>query len=290
MATLGGIYLFIESEQGSFEVDAVTHPVESGCDITAHVKQSPVVLSLQGKIVGADAQSNREAIIKSMNNGSLLKYSGRNVLSNMQIRSFGTTHSKDVWGGFDFTMELQQVRIAKTAYVATSASQTQTTSKSPANASADPKAGDKIKLSNEALYVSSDAKNPANHVSGTYYVYDGKVILGRIRITNTASRVGKTPIGKNVTGWIDAKARGTSTAGTVNAGQQQITENSTASKVYHTVKSGDTVWSLVAASNAPYKKYGFSCADVMEKNPDAFSRYGDFGTLQNGAKLWVGNR
>ena len=77
---------------------------------------------------------------------------------------------------------------------------------------------------------------------------------------------------------------------TSNAGTQQKEQKSTDSKVYHTVKKGDTVWDLVAKKNAPYKQYGFSCQDVMNKNPHAFSRKGDFRTLQIGKKLWVGNR
>lgn len=77
---------------------------------------------------------------------------------------------------------------------------------------------------------------------------------------------------------------------TSNAGTQQKEQKSTDSKVYHTVKKGDTVWDLVAKKNAPYKQYGFSCQEVMNKNPHAFSRKGDFRTLQIGKKLWVGNR
>ena len=36
-------------------------------------------------------------------------------------------------------------------------------------------------------------------------LYDGINVKGRYRITKPASRCGKKPIGKNVTGWIDAK-------------------------------------------------------------------------------------
>lgn len=42
-------------------------------------------------------------------------------------------------------------------------------------------------------------------MTGTYYLYDGINVKGRYRITKPASRCGKKPIGKNVTGWIDAK-------------------------------------------------------------------------------------
>lgn len=48
-------------------------------------------------------------------------------------------------------------------------------------------------------------KTKSNTVTGTYYLYDGINVKGRYRITKPASRCGKKPIGKNVTGWIDAK-------------------------------------------------------------------------------------
>ena len=65
--------------------------------------------------------------------------------------------------------------------------------------------GKQIKLSGCPLYVSSDASSPVRYISGTYYLYDGKSIRGRYRITNKTSDVGKTPVGKHVYGYIDSK-------------------------------------------------------------------------------------
>lgn len=61
--------------------------------------------------------------------------------------------------------------------------------------------GRAVKLSNVTLYASATAKS-GSKVSGTYYLYDGKSVSGRYRITNSSARVGKTPIGQNVTGFI----------------------------------------------------------------------------------------
>lgn len=63
-------------------------------------------------------------------------------------------------------------------------------------------AGQKVNLSNADLYTSSTVKNPSGKKSGTFYLYDNKVLNGRIRITNAPGNVGKTPIGNYVTGWI----------------------------------------------------------------------------------------
>lgn len=59
-------------------------------------------------------------------------------------------------------------------------------------------------LTNAPFYVASTSESPACHKSGTYYFYDGILIRGRYRMTNTAARCGKLPVGKNVTGWVPA--------------------------------------------------------------------------------------
>ena len=60
-----------------------------------------------------------------------------------------------------------------------------------------------LQLNNTPLYSSSTAKTASGTKTGTFYRYDNAVLNGRIRITNSAANVGKTPIGNYVTGWID---------------------------------------------------------------------------------------
>lgn len=62
--------------------------------------------------------------------------------------------------------------------------------------------GAAVKLSAKPLYATSTNKVPSTHVTGTYYLWDGEVIKGRMRITNLKSRVG---VNGQVTGWIDKK-------------------------------------------------------------------------------------
>ncbi len=63
-------------------------------------------------------------------------------------------------------------------------------------------AGDKITLKNTKLFVNSTASTEVKTIDGEYYVYDGKILNGRLRITNSLSRVGKKPVGENVTGFV----------------------------------------------------------------------------------------
>lgn len=60
-----------------------------------------------------------------------------------------------------------------------------------------------VTLHNTPLYVSATAKTAAAKKSGTFYIYDGKEINGRYRITTASERAGKTPIAQNVTGYVN---------------------------------------------------------------------------------------
>ena len=65
------------------------------------------------------------------------------------------------------------------------------------------KAGQKVKLTKVSLYASATAGTAAGKISGTYYLWDSKVSNGRVRITNSASNVGKAG---QITGWIKKSA------------------------------------------------------------------------------------
>lgn len=69
------------------------------------------------------------------------------------------------------------------------------------NPAPDYSSGARLELNGAELY-SSAGGDKANTVTGVYYLYDGKEINGCYRITNSPDRVGKEPIGANVTGYI----------------------------------------------------------------------------------------
>ena len=63
-------------------------------------------------------------------------------------------------------------------------------------------AGTKVELSNTELYASANISKSSSKKSGTYYIYNNQIVNNRVRITNSVSNVGKTPVGNYVTGWI----------------------------------------------------------------------------------------
>ena len=51
MALLNGIYIHVTSEELDDDVQASEHSVETGADITDHIKPQAVQLSLEGELV-----------------------------------------------------------------------------------------------------------------------------------------------------------------------------------------------------------------------------------------------
>lgn len=78
-----------------------------------------------------------------------------------------------------------------------------------------------------------------------------------------------------------------------STGTKQVEKGDT-KNVYHTVKKGDTLWKLVTTTykdlEPKYSKVMDKCKWIMDNSPDAFSRKGDYGTMQIGGKLLVGYR
>lgn len=65
------------------------------------------------------------------------------------------------------------------------------------------KKGEQITLKNVPLYISSTAVHYTKTKSGEFFVYDGRIFNNRIRITCNKQFVGRTPVGRFVTGWVD---------------------------------------------------------------------------------------
>ena len=63
------------------------------------------------------------------------------------------------------------------------------------------KAGDKIKL--EGILFSNSQTHCGMRRQGEQFIYDGKFVNGRYRVTNLESRIGKYPVSVNVSGYVD---------------------------------------------------------------------------------------
>lgn len=112
MAYINGINIWVKNEKVNYNITTVSHPVETGIDITDHILKEPLELSITGKIVGENAADLLAKIRKIQEEGQLVSYEGRNRAENFQIVDFGTTQDYTITGGCDFDMTLRQVRVA----------------------------------------------------------------------------------------------------------------------------------------------------------------------------------
>lgn len=290
MAILNGLYVHVTDENLIRDIDATSHPVESGIPTTDTVRARAVSLSISGKIVDYGTMKAEQVIEKIktwQKSGSLIKYQGRNVVSSLQIVSFETNHPNTNSGGADFNIELIEVRIAKSAYVPKKPSTTkkEETAKKKVTET-EIKVGDKVVFTGGGVYRSSDAKKPT--VTRKRSTCKVTIISKKSYSVHQYHLISSD--GGGVYGWVDkANIEGTEATGTsgkTNAGTQQ-TKTGSKKAVYHTVKKGDTVWALV---NKKYKNLGKSVSWVISNNPKCFSRKGDASTLKVGSKLLMGHK
>lgn len=287
MAIINGMYIHVVDESVSREVDATSHPVESGIAFTDTVRPKAISISISGKIVDYGEMKAEQVIskLKSLqDSGSLIEYRGRNVASSFQIRSFETQHPNTINGGADFSMELVQVRIAKSAYVPKKEIETvkqETAKKEVVNTEI--KVGDTVVFKGGPVYRSSDAKKRA----ATRKRSTCKVNIINKRSWSKHDYNLKSLDGGRVSGWCNKEdiegVQQASTSGTTNAGTQQVSSGSS-KKVTHTTKKGDTVYNL---ANKTYKSTGATVNSIIKNNPNAFTKKGDVTTLKVGVKLTI---
>lgn len=101
----------IESENPKDSVTVTDKPVESGQDVSDHIKQNPSIINLRGQMT-EDAANKLQVLKKYQKEGTLLKYVGRNVYPNMVIEEIDREHGTRNRQGFQFNIKLKQVRIA----------------------------------------------------------------------------------------------------------------------------------------------------------------------------------
>ncbi|MBY9077282.1 hypothetical protein KIH86_03675 [Paenibacillus sp. HN-1] len=118
MAKLDGKYIMVETEAPDYPVTVTEQPVEKGVNLVDHVQAGAWTMSLSGLIVGPDADKIRAHIIAVKDKAKVVKYIGRNRFTGV-ITAFSTSHDYTVANGMTFSMDLREVRVATSSYVAT---------------------------------------------------------------------------------------------------------------------------------------------------------------------------
>lgn len=159
-------------------------------------------------------------------------WKGNEIISNNTVTSdfysyYGLTKS-DVYGTTTTTSSSTSTTSSSTSTSTSKTTSSTSTSSSSSSTSSTTTSstiakGAKVTLKNNTLYASSTVKSGSTK-SGTYYVYDTEVVNNRVRITNSASNVGKTPAGTYVSGWVDKSViTGTTTSTTSSTSSSGFT-------------------------------------------------------------------
>jgi hypothetical protein len=114
MPMLGDIFLnTVYSEKPDRSVKTTEHPIEGGENIVDHIERRPIVLEISGVVTGPDAALRLNRLEHYRKRGTPLVYRYRNLMSNMIIEQFRSTHDSEVDKAFKFDIKLKEVKIAK---------------------------------------------------------------------------------------------------------------------------------------------------------------------------------
>lgn len=118
MATIDGLYIFIENEDISYKMNVTSNPTESGIDLTDHAEREPLEFSISGMLLDSDRSSAYEQYTK-LRNWQLackeVKFVGRNVFTGV-ITDISKSNDYTISNGASVSLSLKEIRIANTPY------------------------------------------------------------------------------------------------------------------------------------------------------------------------------
>lgn len=135
---LGGHLIQVTSESIQGDVTVIEQPAEEGLPLTDHIEKKPFILSIEGTLVRS-SQAKVDQLIAALeklrDTGKLISYEGRRIYKNVVIENFSFSADNRIANGYNFSMKLKQIRIAKTAYITVPAAKPKTNAgkKQPVN-------------------------------------------------------------------------------------------------------------------------------------------------------------
>lgn len=113
LAKLGDVEITVVEDENPIDSVTITNnSVESGQDVSDHIKQEPSIINITGVFTGDDAAKKLEKLKRYMYEGKLLHYICRNSYKSMAIESINRNHNGTIANGFRYNIVLKRVRIA----------------------------------------------------------------------------------------------------------------------------------------------------------------------------------
>lgn len=116
MAMIDGNYVWVESEDPTFDVDITSQPVEKDIDMTDHVQRKARTLSINGAVNGPDAARILTYLKKAGDTGQIVKFVGRTAFTGI-LSGLTTKHDHTIADGYHFSVTITEVRVAQSSYV-----------------------------------------------------------------------------------------------------------------------------------------------------------------------------
>ena len=113
MAKIGDVEFNVIDEERSFDSEVTEHPVEDGADIADHIQIKPRSFKVNGKVTGPEAGPKHLALHQLQSSKEPVNYKGRGRLNNCVVESLTTSVDVDVKNGFDFSMTIREIEVAK---------------------------------------------------------------------------------------------------------------------------------------------------------------------------------
>lgn len=113
MATLGELEIdVVESDQINYQNTVTDKPVEDGADISDHIKQKPIEITLKCFFSGNETDKHNQ-LVEMRNAEEIFEYSGSlGTYENMAITEITPLKNATYGDGFECDINLKQVRIA----------------------------------------------------------------------------------------------------------------------------------------------------------------------------------
>lgn len=103
----------VEADKPTRIYEVTSKAVEDGVNISDHMHERPITLSISGMILGPDAWTRLQRIIQYQQNRQLITYTNRVIHSGMAITSIDTNHGGDTANGVKLTIKMKHVRRAR---------------------------------------------------------------------------------------------------------------------------------------------------------------------------------
>lgn len=113
LAKLGNSeFTLVSTEDITESAEVTDKPIEMGSNISDHVKQEALQISIEGIMNGGEAKSRFDKIRRHKNEGTPMYYQGVESHKNMVVLNIEINHSVAIKNGLAFTMSLKQITVS----------------------------------------------------------------------------------------------------------------------------------------------------------------------------------